>query len=162
MPSNACFCNISSTGIPRLRRVLRAIAWLYPDIGYCQGTGMVRSSMGNSLVILNDLTVSLSDTMLCFFLGLFACWSVGLYVWSVNSISQDIFWRCWAWDKKQCIITFWGWFGFRLGYRNFLIVSLTLQNMALPVGAWKFWCDVMRWHHLLVLCCGCNWCDAAC
>ena len=41
MPSNACFCNINSTGIPRLRRVLRAIAWLYPDIGYCQGTGMV-------------------------------------------------------------------------------------------------------------------------
>jgi len=43
MPGNACFCNVSSTGIPRLRRVLRAIAWLYPDIGYCQGTGMVRT-----------------------------------------------------------------------------------------------------------------------
>ena len=43
MPGNACFCNISSTGIPRLRRVLRAIAWLYPDIGYCQGTGIVRT-----------------------------------------------------------------------------------------------------------------------
>ncbi|MCL4127338.1 UNVERIFIED_CONTAM: hypothetical protein GTU68_005146 [Idotea baltica] len=33
MPSNACFSNLSSTGIPRLRRVLRALAWLYPDIG---------------------------------------------------------------------------------------------------------------------------------
>lgn len=42
MPSNACFCNIQGTGIPRLRRVLRGLAWLYPDIGYCQGTGVVR------------------------------------------------------------------------------------------------------------------------
>ena len=41
MPSNACFCNITSTGIPRLRRILRGLAWLYPDIGYCQGTGVV-------------------------------------------------------------------------------------------------------------------------
>lgn len=41
MPSNACFCNINSTGIPRLRRILRGLAWLYPDVGYCQGTGMV-------------------------------------------------------------------------------------------------------------------------
>ncbi|XP_064629601.1 small G protein signaling modulator 3-like isoform X2 [Lineus longissimus] len=45
MPSNACFCNINSTGIPRLRRVLRALAWLYPDIGYCQGTGMIAASL---------------------------------------------------------------------------------------------------------------------
>jgi len=41
MPSNACYCNIHSTGIPRLRRVLRGLAWLFPDIGYCQGTGVV-------------------------------------------------------------------------------------------------------------------------
>ncbi|XP_014399327.1 PREDICTED: small G protein signaling modulator 3 isoform X1 [Myotis brandtii] len=40
MPSNACFANESSIGVPRLRRVLRALAWLYPEIGYCQGTGM--------------------------------------------------------------------------------------------------------------------------
>ncbi|ESN99630.1 hypothetical protein HELRODRAFT_113708 [Helobdella robusta] len=45
MPSNACFCNINSTGIPRLRRVLRAIAWLFPDVGYCQGTGMIAASL---------------------------------------------------------------------------------------------------------------------
>ncbi|CAB1342266.1 unnamed protein product [Coregonus sp. 'balchen'] len=37
MPSNACFCSLQSVGIPRLRRVLRGLAWLYPDIGYCQG-----------------------------------------------------------------------------------------------------------------------------
>lgn len=33
MPANACFNNLHSTGIPRLRRVLRGLAWLYPDIG---------------------------------------------------------------------------------------------------------------------------------
>lgn len=45
MPSNACFCNMNSVGVPRLRRILRGLAWLYPDIGYCQGTGMVVSSL---------------------------------------------------------------------------------------------------------------------
>ncbi|KAK8733315.1 hypothetical protein OTU49_006576, partial [Cherax quadricarinatus] len=45
MPSNACFSQLTSTGIPRLRRVLRALAWLYPDIGYCQGTGMIAASL---------------------------------------------------------------------------------------------------------------------
>ncbi|XP_066563263.1 small G protein signaling modulator 3 isoform X2 [Amia ocellicauda] len=45
MPSNACFCSAGSVGVPRLRRVLRALAWLYPDIGYCQGTGMVVSCL---------------------------------------------------------------------------------------------------------------------
>lgn len=33
MPTNACLSHINSTGIPRLRRILRGIAWLYPDIG---------------------------------------------------------------------------------------------------------------------------------
>ena len=33
MPSNVCFSSLSSPGVPRLRRVLRALAWLYPDIG---------------------------------------------------------------------------------------------------------------------------------
>lgn len=41
MPTNACFNSLVSVGVPRLRRVLRGLAWLYPDIGYCQGTGMV-------------------------------------------------------------------------------------------------------------------------
>ncbi|XP_014681898.1 PREDICTED: small G protein signaling modulator 3 homolog [Priapulus caudatus] len=45
MPSNACFSTMTSTGIPRLRRVLRCLAWLYPDIGYCQGTGMIAASL---------------------------------------------------------------------------------------------------------------------
>ncbi|XP_059968322.1 small G protein signaling modulator 3 isoform X6 [Mesoplodon densirostris] len=45
MPSNACFAHGSSVGVPRLRRVLRALAWLYPEIGYCQGTGMVAACL---------------------------------------------------------------------------------------------------------------------
>lgn len=45
MPTNACFSSPKSTGIPRLRRVLRGIAWLYPDIGYCQGTGVIAASL---------------------------------------------------------------------------------------------------------------------
>lgn len=35
----------NSIGVPRLRRVLRALAWLYPEIGYCQGTGMVAACL---------------------------------------------------------------------------------------------------------------------
>uniref|UniRef100_A0A8C5EHC6 RUN and TBC1 domain-containing protein 3 n=1 Tax=Gouania willdenowi TaxID=441366 RepID=A0A8C5EHC6_GOUWI len=45
MPTNACFNTLTSVGVPRLRRVLRGLAWLYPDIGYCQGTGMVVSCL---------------------------------------------------------------------------------------------------------------------
>lgn len=45
MPSNTCFSHLNSTGIPRLRRLLRALAWLYPDIGYCQGTGVMAASL---------------------------------------------------------------------------------------------------------------------
>lgn len=45
MPSNACFSRKDSTGVARLRRVLRGLAWLYPDIGYCQGTGMIAASL---------------------------------------------------------------------------------------------------------------------
>ncbi|XP_016404818.1 small G protein signaling modulator 3 isoform X1 [Sinocyclocheilus rhinocerous] len=45
MPTNACFSTMSSVGVPKLRRVLRGLAWLYPDIGYCQGTGMVVSCL---------------------------------------------------------------------------------------------------------------------
>ena len=41
MPSNACFSSPKASGIASLRQILRGIAWLYPDIGYCQGTGVV-------------------------------------------------------------------------------------------------------------------------
>ncbi|XP_066158762.1 small G protein signaling modulator 3 homolog isoform X3 [Euwallacea fornicatus] len=45
MPTNACYSNANSTGIPRLRRILRGVAWLYPDIGYCQGLGIIAASL---------------------------------------------------------------------------------------------------------------------
>uniref|UniRef100_A0A914V1A7 RUN and TBC1 domain-containing protein 3 n=1 Tax=Plectus sambesii TaxID=2011161 RepID=A0A914V1A7_9BILA len=45
MPNNVCFLNLRSNGVLRLRRVLRAIAYLYPDLGYCQGTGVIISSL---------------------------------------------------------------------------------------------------------------------
>ncbi|XP_075429843.1 small G protein signaling modulator 3 isoform X2 [Ascaphus truei] len=45
MPSNACFSNLQSVGVARLRRLLRGLAWLYPEIGYCQGTGMVAACL---------------------------------------------------------------------------------------------------------------------
>ncbi len=45
LPSNACFSSINSVGVPRLRRVLQAIAWLYPNIGYCQGMGPIAANL---------------------------------------------------------------------------------------------------------------------
>ncbi|XP_077025055.1 small G protein signaling modulator 3 isoform X2 [Tamandua tetradactyla] len=45
LPGNACFASAGSIGVPRLRRTLRALAWLYPEIGYCQGTGMVAACL---------------------------------------------------------------------------------------------------------------------
>lgn len=35
LPSNVCFSRLTSTGIGRLRRVLRCLSWLYADMGYC-------------------------------------------------------------------------------------------------------------------------------
>ena len=29
MPTNACFSSMNGTGVPRLRRILRGLAWLY-------------------------------------------------------------------------------------------------------------------------------------
>lgn len=45
MPTNACYSHANSTGIPRLRRILRGMAWLFPDIGYCQGLGIITASL---------------------------------------------------------------------------------------------------------------------
>lgn len=36
LPTNICFSKSDSVGVARLRRVLRAVASHYPDIGYCQ------------------------------------------------------------------------------------------------------------------------------
>ncbi|CAF1309958.1 unnamed protein product [Adineta steineri] len=45
LPTNACFMSLNASGISRLRRVLRATAWLFPDVGYCQGMGMICASL---------------------------------------------------------------------------------------------------------------------
>jgi len=45
MPTNICFSQSDSVGIPRLRRVLRGVAWFFPEIGYCQGMGMIASTL---------------------------------------------------------------------------------------------------------------------
>uniref|UniRef100_A0A0K0EGM8 RUN and TBC1 domain-containing protein 3 n=1 Tax=Strongyloides stercoralis TaxID=6248 RepID=A0A0K0EGM8_STRER len=41
LPTNICFLNENSIGTNSLRNILKSIAFLYPDLGYCQGIGMV-------------------------------------------------------------------------------------------------------------------------
>ncbi|CUT99243.1 small g protein signaling modulator 3 [Echinococcus multilocularis] len=53
MPNNVCFSSGLSIGIPRLRRILTAFAWLYTDIGYCQGLGVIAA---NLLLLLEEET----------------------------------------------------------------------------------------------------------
>jgi hypothetical protein len=45
MPNNACFSSTTSTGVKRLRHILRALADFFPDLGYCQGTGMIAGTL---------------------------------------------------------------------------------------------------------------------
>lgn len=45
LPSNACFSTPSSTGTRRLRRILKGLSWLYPDVGYCQGMGVIVATL---------------------------------------------------------------------------------------------------------------------
>ncbi|KAF6204444.1 hypothetical protein GE061_002785 [Apolygus lucorum] len=54
MPGNYFFQNSSSPAIPRLRRILRALAWLYPSIGYCQGMSLFCSHL---LLIMDEESV---------------------------------------------------------------------------------------------------------
>ena len=45
LPTNICFTSLDSIGIPRLRRVLRSVAHHLPDVGYCQGMGMIAGTL---------------------------------------------------------------------------------------------------------------------
>uniref|UniRef100_A0A0X3NUK9 RUN and TBC1 domain-containing protein 3 n=1 Tax=Schistocephalus solidus TaxID=70667 RepID=A0A0X3NUK9_SCHSO len=45
MPNNVCFCSATSVGVPRLKRLLLAVAWLYTDVGYCQGLGVIAANL---------------------------------------------------------------------------------------------------------------------
>ena len=40
-PTNTFFNTMEAEGTLRLRRVLQAVAWTIPSVGYCQGMGMV-------------------------------------------------------------------------------------------------------------------------
>lgn len=51
LPTNACFMQMNGAGIVRLRRILLSIAYLYPDIGYCQGMGVI---VGTFLLFLEE------------------------------------------------------------------------------------------------------------
>ena len=62
LPSNACFSTPTSTGTKRLRRILKGLSWLYPDVGYCQGMGVV-SKGGRG--VLSGIGLKLVITRVC-------------------------------------------------------------------------------------------------
>eukprot|EP01135_Chromosphaera_perkinsii_P008918 Nk52_evm28s1524 gene=Nk52_evmTU28s1524 len=45
MPNNIFFKYSTSSGVPKLRRVLRAVCFSLPEIGYCQGMGLIAASL---------------------------------------------------------------------------------------------------------------------
>ncbi|TMS37025.1 hypothetical protein L596_004051 [Steinernema carpocapsae] len=45
IPHNLCFSIEKSPGVEALRRVLKAVAYLYPDLGYCQGMGVIVATL---------------------------------------------------------------------------------------------------------------------
>uniref|UniRef100_A0A915PXL9 RUN and TBC1 domain-containing protein 3 n=1 Tax=Setaria digitata TaxID=48799 RepID=A0A915PXL9_9BILA len=45
LPSNICFWHPDSKGVESLRRVLKSVAYIYPDVGYCQGMGVIAASL---------------------------------------------------------------------------------------------------------------------
>ncbi|XP_065183690.1 small G protein signaling modulator 3-like isoform X2 [Sycon ciliatum] len=53
MPQSGCFARLNCPGVKSLRNILRCIAEAFPEIGYCQGTGMIIASL---LLILDEET----------------------------------------------------------------------------------------------------------
>ncbi|CAD6190513.1 unnamed protein product [Caenorhabditis auriculariae] len=45
MPTNICFWKKNEKGVDSLRRILKAVAFIYPDLGYCQGMGVIVASL---------------------------------------------------------------------------------------------------------------------
>ncbi|VDN04666.1 unnamed protein product [Thelazia callipaeda] len=45
LPHNICFWQANSIGIESLRRILKSIAYIYPDVGYCQGMGIIAATL---------------------------------------------------------------------------------------------------------------------
>ncbi|KAF4518451.1 hypothetical protein B566_EDAN002106 [Ephemera danica] len=61
MPSNACFSRKDSTGVARLRRVLRGLAWLYPDIGYSSLLLLLEEEDAFWMIYLPDVDAALRE-----------------------------------------------------------------------------------------------------
>ncbi|CAD5215212.1 unnamed protein product [Bursaphelenchus okinawaensis] len=45
LPNHYCFSKLDSPGTKCLRRVLKALAYFYPELGYCQGMGTVVATL---------------------------------------------------------------------------------------------------------------------
>ncbi|CCD69040.1 RUN and TBC1 domain-containing protein 3 [Caenorhabditis elegans] len=45
LPNNICFWKKNSEGIEALRRILKCVAFIYPDLGYCQGMGVIVATL---------------------------------------------------------------------------------------------------------------------
>uniref|UniRef100_A0A1I7STV8 RUN and TBC1 domain-containing protein 3 n=1 Tax=Bursaphelenchus xylophilus TaxID=6326 RepID=A0A1I7STV8_BURXY len=45
LPNHYCFSKMDSFGTKSLRRVLKALAYFYPELGYCQGMGTVVATL---------------------------------------------------------------------------------------------------------------------
>ncbi|KRY39539.1 Small G protein signaling modulator 3 -like protein [Trichinella spiralis] len=45
LPNNVCFASPDGVGVGRLRRILRSIALAFPDVGYCQGMGVIAATL---------------------------------------------------------------------------------------------------------------------
>uniref|UniRef100_A0A8L8JWK0 RUN and TBC1 domain-containing protein 3 n=1 Tax=Heligmosomoides polygyrus TaxID=6339 RepID=A0A8L8JWK0_HELPZ len=45
MPNNICFWKKNGTGVDALRRVLKAVAFIYPDLGFCEGMGVIVATL---------------------------------------------------------------------------------------------------------------------
>uniref|UniRef100_A0A8R1HSW1 Rab-GAP TBC domain-containing protein n=1 Tax=Caenorhabditis japonica TaxID=281687 RepID=A0A8R1HSW1_CAEJA len=45
LPNNICFWKKNSEGIDALRRILKSVSFIYPDLGYCQGMGVIVASL---------------------------------------------------------------------------------------------------------------------
>ncbi|KHJ42638.1 TBC domain protein [Trichuris suis] len=41
LPNNICFSHVDSIGVKRLRQVLHALSYVFPEVGYCQGMGVI-------------------------------------------------------------------------------------------------------------------------
>jgi hypothetical protein len=53
LPTNRCFSKLDAHGVEAMRRILKSLAFFYPDLGYCQ------------VLINNIITLKLLNTLIC-------------------------------------------------------------------------------------------------